>query len=175
MKQLILGGARSGKSQFAENLALASHTQNLKKSAAAKLIYIATSPNIDDEMNERIKLHKARRSDIWHNIEQPIDIADELQGLNEQDTVLIDCLTLWINNLTYQNLDIEANFKKLCQAIIESKANIIMVSNELGMGLVPENKISREFRDHQGKLNQMIAQKVDKLALIVAGLPLWVK
>ncbi|MBL1242217.1 MAG: bifunctional adenosylcobinamide kinase/adenosylcobinamide-phosphate guanylyltransferase [OCS116 cluster bacterium] len=175
MKQLILGGARSGKSLFAENLALDLHAENLKNSASANLIYIATSPPIDDEMDERINAHKTRRADVWQTIEQPINVAETLATMSAKSTILIDCLTLWINNLIFKNLNVEQHFDALCQAVVESPANIIMVSNELGMGLVPEDKLSREFRDYQGQLNQLMAQKVDKVAFVVAGLPLWVK
>lgn len=175
MKQLILGGARSGKSLFAENLALAIHADKLIQNPKAELIYIATSPIIDDEMDRRIAVHKARRGDRWQAIEKPINIADCLQDYDDGATVLIDCLTLWINNLMFENLDVEKRFAALEQAINASKSDIILVSNELGMGLVPEDKLSREFRDFQGRLNQLMAQKVDKVALIVAGLPLWMK
>ena len=175
MKQLILGGARSGKSLFAEKLALDLHTENIKRQPAAELIYIATSPRIDEEMDERIKLHKARRSDIWHILEIPLNIETALQDKRAETTILIDCLTLWINNLIYNQLDVEPHFESLSQMIENTSAHIIMVSNELGMGLVPEDKLSREFRDYQGQLNQLMAQKVDKVAFMVAGLPLWVK
>lgn len=175
MKQLILGGARSGKSLFAENLAQDLHSKNLKTANHATLIYIATSPHIDDEMDDRIAAHKARRNDVWQVIEQPLDIADMLQNSGSNSTLLIDCLTLWINNLIYENRNVETHFDALCQAVEATPANVIMVSNELGTGLVPEDKLSREFRDYQGKLNQLIAQKVDKVAFMVAGLPLWVK
>ncbi|MBL1421978.1 MAG: bifunctional adenosylcobinamide kinase/adenosylcobinamide-phosphate guanylyltransferase [Alphaproteobacteria bacterium] len=172
MKQLILGGARSGKSLFAENLAQDLHSKQLK---TAKLIYIATSPRIDDEMDDRIAAHKARRNDVWQVVEEPINIADIVKTSQAETTILIDCLTLWINNLIYRNLNVETHFETLCQAVETASANVIIVSNELGMGLVPEDKLSREFRDYQGKLNQLIAQKVDKVAFMVAGLPLWVR
>lgn len=175
MKQLILGGARSGKSQFAENLALEIHTKNLQINPAAKLYYIATSPHIDAEMNARIEAHKARRTDIWQTIEAPLEIAGSLQNMHQDATILIDCLTLWINNLMFENLDLQAKSDQLLATINNSNAHIILVSNELGMGLVPEAKLSREFRDYQGKLNQLMAQKVDKVAFVVAGLPLWMK
>lgn len=175
MKQLILGGARSGKSLFAENLAQDLHKKNLKTTNQATLIYIATSPRIDGEMDDRIAIHKARRNGVWQVIEEPINIADMVQNSDAETTLLIDCLTLWINNLMYKKLGIELHFDALCQAVKTTPANVIMVSNELGMGLVPEDRLSRDFRDYQGKLNQLIAQKVDKVAFMVAGLPLWVK
>lgn len=175
MKQLILGGARSGKSLFAENLALNLHTQNLQSSTDAELIYIATCPRIDDEMDARIQAHIARRSDIWQTAETPINIADMVENKGAGTTLLIDCLTLWINNLMFENLNVVAHFDMLCQAVEASPAHIVIVSNELGMGLVPEDKLCREFRDYQGQLNQLMAQKVDKVAFMVAGLPLWVK
>lgn len=175
MKQLILGGARSGKSLFAEKAALDLHAENTKTSKNTELIYLATSPNIDDEMDERIALHKARRDDIWQTYETPVDITNMLFGNGAGVTILVDCLTLWINNLVYEKCNVEAEFGKLSRAITQSKADIILVSNELGMGLVPETKLNREFRDYQGQLNQLIAQKVDKVAFVVAGLPLWMK
>ncbi|MGL1920979.1 MAG: bifunctional adenosylcobinamide kinase/adenosylcobinamide-phosphate guanylyltransferase [Hyphomicrobiales bacterium] len=175
MKQLILGGARSGKSLFAENIALAIHADKTEKHSNSELIYVATSPKIDGEMNARIEAHKARRGGEWQTIEKPINIADCLQDYQDEATILVDCLTLWLNNLIYENLNVETYFEKLTEAIEASNADIIFVSNELGMGLVPEEKLSREFRDFQGILNQKMAQKVNKVAFIVAGLPLWVK
>lgn len=172
MKQLILGGARSGKSQFAEQQALDMFS---KQSTSAKLIYIATSPVIDAEMDERIIAHQSRRSADWQLVECPLDLPLQLSEYDDNAVILIDCLTLWLNNLIYEKQDVEKKIAELIESLTISDAQIILVSNELGMGLVSEIKTSREFRDHQGRLNQLIAQKVDKVAFVVAGLPLWMK
>lgn len=180
MRYLILGGARSGKSEFAENLALELHAERAKNSGGAELFYLATcaSPSEfggDTDMEARIILHQQRRDDMWINIEEPLNITPFLEDLDHNSTILVDCLTLWISNLMYGNLDIEQEFDDLCDLIDDADINIVFVSNELGMGLVPDTKIGRDFRDFQGKLNQLMAQRVDKVALIVAGLPIWVK
>lgn len=174
-KYLILGGARSGKSLFAENLALKTHQQIAQNHPTAQLTYLATAEAFDDEMQARILTHQQRRNELWDNVEQPINIADVIQDLSKNDTLLLDCLTLWINNLMFKQHDVEQEFKRLAQVVEQSAANIILVSNEVGMGLVPDTSIGREFRDSQGQLNQLIAQKVDKVALMVAALPLWMK
>lgn len=171
-KHLILGGARSGKSLFAENLALQIYGQAGHKT---KLYYLATCQAMDGEMQARVLQHKQRRDDGWINVEHPLEIVKFLQSNASNAVILLDCLTLWINNLIYNKHNIEQEFERLYNALENSSANIIFVSNELGMGLVPETKLGREFRDLQGLLNQNLAQKVDKVALIVAGLPLWLK
>ena len=171
-KHLILGGARSGKSLFAENLALQIYNQAAKNS---QLYYLATCEAADAEMRARVLKHKQRRDDGWINVEQPLDIATFLQSNASNAVILVDCLTLWINNLIYHKYDVEPAFERLYKVLETSETDIIFVSNELGMGLVPETKLGREFRDFQGLLNQQLAQKVDKVALIVAGLPLWLK
>ncbi len=180
MKYLILGGARSGKSLFAENLCLKRHEKLGNDSVHNKLIYLATCPKAvnsepDDEIAARIKLHQARRGQVWQTIEVPLKLAEQIKQIEVNSVVLIDCLTLWISNLMFAKLDISTEFDQLLNAITASEASIFMVSNEVGMGLVPETAIGREFRDLQGKLNQEMAQRVDKVALIVAGLPIWVK
>ncbi len=177
MKYLVLGGANSGKSIFAEKLALDLHSQKLKSFSDAQLFYLATCPNSpsDAEMSARILAHKARRNNIWKNIEESINIAQFLTKLDDSSTVLIDCLTLWLSNLMYKNTNIHQEFENLCGVLSNIQANVILVSNEVGMGLVPETKLGRDFRNLQGKLNQIIAQKTDKVTLVVAGCPLHIK
>lgn len=171
MNHLILGGARSGKSSFAEALALESHRQKNTN----KLVYLATSEVWDFEMQQRVDTHKARRAEQWQLVECPINIVNYIKTQTSDTIILLDCLTLWLNNIMYHKLDVEYEIMKLGKAIAKSQAQVFMVSNELGYGLVPETKLGRDFRDYQGKLNQNIAQKVDKVALVVAGLPIWLK
>lgn len=177
MKYLILGGARSGKSIYAENLAIELHTKRAKNSGGAQLYYLATYPNVEDDaqMLSRIQTHKQRRDEVWINVEETLNIGQFLQNLDKNSTILIDCLTLWISNLMFEESDVTQEIDQLCEHINQCPANVILVSNEVGMGLVPETSIGRDFRDFQGIANQMTAQSVDKVALIVAGLPIWAK
>jgi adenosylcobinamide kinase / adenosylcobinamide-phosphate guanylyltransferase len=161
---LVLGGARSGKSRFAESL-LGSATQR---------IYLATAEARDEEMRERILDHQARRGQGWHTIEAPLDIATPIAQAGP-DAVLVDCLTLWLSNLMAAHLSIEEATTGLCQALGKVQAPIVLVSNEVGLGIVPENALAREFRDHAGRLNQTIAAAAARVFFIAAGLPLILK
>ncbi|MCZ7455327.1 bifunctional adenosylcobinamide kinase/adenosylcobinamide-phosphate guanylyltransferase [Rhizobium rhizogenes] len=163
----ILGGARSGKSRFAEDLAV---------NAGGSLHYLATGRPWDEEMRDRIGHHQARRGGEWTTHEAPVDIAVVLERLNRpENVVLIDCLTLWLTNLMMDNADIEAAFDVLAAAIASAKAKLILVSNEVGLGIVPENRMAREFRDHAGRLHQRIAAIADDVFFVAAGLPLKMK
>lgn len=163
----ILGGARSGKSRFAEQLAV---------NAGGDLHYLATGRAWDDEMEERIGHHQARRGEEWTTHEAPVDIAAVLGRLDApENVILIDCLTLWLTNLMMENADIEAAFDALVSAIASAKAELILVSNEVGLGIVPENRMAREFRDHAGRLHQRIAAIADEVYFVAAGLPLKMK
>lgn len=164
---LILGGARSGKSRFAENLIL----------QAGGGTYIATGRAWDEEMANRIDLHKQTRGDLWHTIEEPIALCDALRACNQPDAkpVLVDCLTLWLTNLMLEDRDVEAEFDQLCDLLPKIDIPVLLVSNEVGFGIVPENAMARSFRDHAGRLHQRIAEIAGRVTLVVAGIPMQVK
>jgi adenosylcobinamide kinase/adenosylcobinamide-phosphate guanylyltransferase len=162
---LVLGGARSGKSSYAESLL-----------AGRPALYLATGQAFDDEMAERIRLHAARRGPDWALIEEPLELAEALdRHLDSQRPILVDCLTLWISNLMHAGRDIEAETAKLAEVLAHPAGPVVLVSNEVGMGLVPDNKLAREFRDHQGRVNQRLAQACRRVAFVAAGLPLILK
>ncbi|PKR50094.1 bifunctional adenosylcobinamide kinase/adenosylcobinamide-phosphate guanylyltransferase [Thalassospira povalilytica] len=164
---LILGGARSGKSRFAENII----------NAAGGGTYIATGRAWDDEMVNRIDLHKQSRGDLWQTIEEPLDLCGALDTCNQPDgkPVLVDCLTLWLTNLMLEDRDIDAEIDRLCDHLPGLDIPVLLVSNEVGFGIVPENAMARAFRDHAGRLHQRIAALVDRVTLVVAGIPMQVK
>lgn len=164
---LILGGARSGKSRLAEQLA---------GKRDGRLVYIATAEAWDDEMRARIAEHRARRNDRWHNIEAPVAIAEVLQALPpETGAVLVDCLTLWLSNLMHAGRDLGAETAGLLTALNNATFPVLLVSNEVGLGIVPDNKLARDFRDAQGRLNQAVAAAADHAIFMAAGLPLVLK
>ncbi|MDM9644417.1 bifunctional adenosylcobinamide kinase/adenosylcobinamide-phosphate guanylyltransferase [Rhizobium sp. S163] len=164
---LILGGARSGKSRFAEQLVIDSGLERH---------YIATGRAWDEEMRARIDQHKADRGDLWTTHEEPLDLAGRLAVIDgEGRAVLVDCLTLWVTNLMMQERDMAAEFAALAAHLPKAKARLVMVSNEVGLGIVPENRMAREFRDHAGRLHQMIAAVAADVYFIAAGLPLKMK
>ncbi len=164
---LVLGGARSGKSTFAERIAEAS--------GKAK-VYIATAEAADKEMRDRILAHQARRDGTWTNVEAPVDLADCLETqCGDAKAVLVDCLTVWLSNQFMQGADIDEESRRLADSIAELDGLTIIVSNEVGGGIVPENELARRFRDAQGRLNQQIANVCDTVLLIVAGLPVVLK
>ena len=163
---LVLGGARSGKSRYAESVAM---------SSPAPWTYLATAESFDDEMTVRIAQHKSRRSQDWQTIDAPLDLADALAALPRSATVLIDCLTLWLSNVMLADRDIDAEIRRLEAAVLAHKGPLVLVSNEVGSGIVPENALARRFRDFQGLLNQRIAARADRVVLVVAGLPMIVK
>jgi adenosylcobinamide kinase/adenosylcobinamide-phosphate guanylyltransferase len=169
---LILGGARSGKSRLAEHLA---------ERRVGTAIYIATAEAHDDEMRARIAEHKARRGDRWRGIEAPVAVAEVLHALNngnaapETGVALIDCLTLWLSNLMHAGRDIGAETAALLAALQAVAFPVLLVSNEVGLGIVPDNRLARDFRDHQGRLNQAVAQIADHVVFTAAGLPLVLK
>lgn len=170
------GGSRSGKSAFAQRTA-----EDLPDSK----IYLATAPALDDEMVERIARHQAARAASgWQTVEETLDIAGVLTRVESSTTVLIDCLTLWINNLMYEaekkELDItEEDITEKCRAIIAACQNrtgtVIFVTNEVGMGIVPDNALSRRFRDLAGRCNQSLAAAADVVVFMVSGLPIYLK
>jgi adenosylcobinamide kinase / adenosylcobinamide-phosphate guanylyltransferase len=162
---LVLGGARSGKSRFAEELA--------ERSGPLRT-YIATAEAFDGEMQSRIDQHKTRRGEGWQTIEAPLALTDELAACGSP-VVLIDCLTLWISNLMFRDRDVASEIDLLCAALVRVSGHVILVSNEVGMGIVPENALSRRFRDMQGLANQKVAAVADAVHFVAAGLPLTLK
>jgi adenosylcobinamide kinase/adenosylcobinamide-phosphate guanylyltransferase len=164
---LILGGARSGKSRFGENII----------NQAGGGIYIATGRAWDDEMANRIDLHKQSRGDLWQTIEEPLELCSALRTCDTANgkPVLVDCLTMWLTNLMLEDRDIEAEFTALCDLLPTLGVPVLLVSNEVGFGIVPENAMARSFRDHAGRLHQRIAALADRVTLVVAGIPMPVK
>ncbi|CCN72671.1 bifunctional adenosylcobinamide kinase/adenosylcobinamide-phosphate guanylyltransferase [Vibrio nigripulchritudo] len=172
---LILGGARSGKSSYAEEQASA------QVLSGKKLVYIATATSFDDEMAERIGIHQKRRGAKWELIETPTDLATALSQLNPGDTALVDCLTLWLNNVLFELGDnahqdqVDGKIDELLVAISECQGNLVIVSNEVGMGIVPLGRVTRLFVDNAGWMNQKVAKISDDVTFVAAGLPLVLK
>ncbi len=165
-RALILGGARSGKSARAEALTLAA-------AAGGTAVYLATSETGDAEMQARIAEHRSRRGAGWATREAPLALVEAFA--NERRPVLIDCLTLWLSNLMAAGRDVAREGDRLAVAIAAHAAPLVLVSNEVGMGIVPDNALARAFRDHAGRLHQKIAAVCDRVELVVAGLPLVLK
>lgn len=168
---LVFGGARSGKTRRALALAEACQSQH-----ALKPVYLATAQAFDDEMRDRIDAHKAERGPSWATIECPLDLAAAIAAAAGTNTfLLVDCLTLWLTNVTFAERDIAQETQTLIEAINAAQGRIVVVSNEVGMGIVPENALARKFRDDQGRLNQTIAAALDRVEFVAAGLPLVLK
>jgi adenosylcobinamide kinase/adenosylcobinamide-phosphate guanylyltransferase len=164
---LVLGGARSGKSRYAEGLVTAT---------APPWLYIATAQAFDDEMVARIAEHRTRRAEGWRTIEAPLDLAGVVAEHGRSGhPVLIDCLTLWLSNVMLGGRDVEVACDTLTDTIATARSPIVAVSNEVGLGIVPDNALARRFRDAQGRLNQQIAARADRVVLMAAGLPLTLK
>jgi adenosylcobinamide kinase/adenosylcobinamide-phosphate guanylyltransferase len=164
---LVLGGARSGKSRFAERLV---------EETGLRKLYIATGAAFDAEMSERIALHKDRRGDSWRTIEEQRDLAGILAAESRPDRViLVDCLTLWLSNLLFADKDLATETAGLCKSLAGLSGPVVFVSNEVGMGIVPENRLSRSFRDAQGRLNQDMAEVCSWVVFVAAGLPILLK
>ncbi len=162
-RTLILGGARSGKSRYAETLATAHLGQR---------VYIATAEAGDDEMKERVATHRLRRGGGWVTIEEPIRVLEILKRRDDpQSFMLFDCLTLWISNLMHVNLDVRAEVEALAGILPSLAARIVIVSNEVGLGIVPDNPLARRFRDEAGFANQRLAAACDEVVFMVSGLP----
>ena len=163
---LVLGGARSGKSRYAESLIAAT---------PPPWVYVATAQALDAEMAERIAHHRKRRGDGWRTIEVPHDLQDAIDAAPAGAAVLVDCLTLWLSNRMLAEADIEADTAALEKALAYRQGPTVLVSNEVGSGVVPDNALARRFADEQGRLNQRIAARADRVVLVVAGLPLTLK
>jgi adenosylcobinamide kinase / adenosylcobinamide-phosphate guanylyltransferase len=162
---LVLGGARSGKSRFAEELI---------ESAARPARYLATAEARDEEMRTRVASHRARRGANWTTVEEPLELVNILLA-EATRPVLIDCLTLWLSNLMGAQRDIGFEIERLLAVLPKAQIPVVMVANEVGLGIVPDNAMAREFRDHAGRLNQSIARLAQRVVFMAAGLPLALK
>ncbi len=162
----LLGGARSGKSAYAERLATA---------FPAPWTYIATAQAFDDEMVERIALHRSRRTEGWQTIDAPLDLADAIAKVPYGQPLLVDCLTLWLSNHLLADHDLERESERLEAVLGRPRGPWFVVANEVGLGIVPDNTLARKFRDAAGRLNQRIAARADRVLFMVAGLPMQVK
>lgn len=162
----VLGGARSGKSRHAQALAETAAARN-----GGRLVYIATAQAFDTEMDERIVRHQADRDERWQTVDAPLELVDALTAADGVDSVmLVDCLTLWMSNLLLADRDIAAQIDRLVDTIAVLTGRIILVSNEVGLGIVPDNALARLFRDGAGRLHQRIAAEVDSVDMVMAGL-----
>ena len=163
---LITGGARSGKSTRAEARA---------RAFAGKPVYIATAEGLDHEMRERIARHRARRGQEWIEHETPLDLIAALNATDGGGARLVDCLTIWLSNLMHDGRDWAKEAAGLVETLEAQRSPVVLVTNEVGSGIVPDNALAREFRDAAGLLNQMIARAADEVEFVVAGLPMRVK
>ncbi|WP_284176711.1 bifunctional adenosylcobinamide kinase/adenosylcobinamide-phosphate guanylyltransferase [Rhabdaerophilum sp. SD176] len=165
---LVLGGARSGKSRHAEALA---------RQTGLSRLYLATAQPFDEEMRERIRQHRVdREGDGWQTIEEPLDLAGAITRASAADAVLlVDCLTLWLSNLMLADRPVAPETAALLGALATASGPVILVSNEVGLGIVPETPLGRAFRDAQGRLNQHVAALADHVVFMAAGLPLTLK
>lgn len=162
----VLGGARSGKS---------THAEKLVSARAAPWTYIATAQAYDGEMRQRIAEHRARRGEGWETVEAPSDLVGALQAVPDGRAVLVDCLTLWLTNHMLADSDVAAESARLAEILARPRGPWVVVSNEVGLGIVPDNALARRFRDAAGRLNQEVAAAADTVLMMVAGLPLKVK
>jgi adenosylcobinamide kinase/adenosylcobinamide-phosphate guanylyltransferase len=167
---LVLGGARSGKTRHA----LASAAERAR-AAGGRLVMIATAEALDAEMAARIARHRAERDGAWTTVEAPLALAEAVRALAAADVAVIDCLTLWLSNLMGAQADPEAAVEDLAQALAASPAELFVVSNEVGQGIVPDNALARRFRDAAGLANQRLAQSAQTVVAVMAGLPLRLK
>ena len=165
---LVIGGARSGKSRHAEAMA---------RRSGLDRVYLATATPFDDEMRERIARHRAERAaDGWRTVEEPLALVDALEREAAPGRILLcDCLTLWLGNTMLGGRDVEAACAALAAALPGLAGPAVFVSNEVGWGIVPDNRLARDFRDAQGRLNQRVAALCGRVVLVAAGLPLVLK
>lgn len=163
---LVLGGTRSGKSAYAESLV----------SPSPQPVYLATAEARDNEMQARISIHQERRGGNWKTVEEPLELVETIRRHDSIEShILVDCLTLWLSNLMAAGRDIEIERDRLCALLPTLSAPVVIVSNEVGQGIVPMDPLSRRFRDEAGFLNQSVAASVDRVVLVTAGLPLDLK
>lgn len=169
---LVLGGARSGKSRHAERMIESALQGELYDGAT----YLATAEARDDEMKARVVEHRARRGDGWATVEEPLDLVGALSAHAEPARpILVDCLTLWLTNIMMADRDIAAETAALVARLQDIGGPVVLVSNEVGLGIVPDNALARAFRDHAGRLNQAVAEAADRVIFVAAGLPLVLK
>ena len=161
---LVLGGARSGKSR---------HAEALIEARPAPWLYLATAQAYDDEMRERIAIHRERRSGGWITRDVPLALPEAVSAA--RGPVLVDCLTLWLTNLILSEADVPAASRALVGACAEAPGPLVLVGNEVGLGIVPDNALARRFRDEAGRLHQALAAAADAVIFMVAGLPMTVK
>jgi adenosylcobinamide kinase/adenosylcobinamide-phosphate guanylyltransferase len=189
---LITGGCRSGKSAFAQGLAESLSAPTGGRTAGRR-VYVATCPVIDDEMRRRVEKHReARASRQWETIEEPVELAAAIERAGEFEVVLVDCLTLWVNNLMYEaqqqqqqqatetaatpsEEDIACECENVLSACRRHRGVVLFVTNEVGLGIVPDNAMARRYRDFAGRCNQTIAAGADAVALVLCGIPLFLK
>ena len=157
---LVLGGARSGKSIYAEGLV----------EVVGGGAYLATAEALDKEMQERVQIHRGRRGNLWRTVEEPLDLSDTLRA-HGAAPILVDCLTLWLSNIMAAGRDVESEINSLISTLSECEAPVVMVSNEVGLGIVPDNALARAFRDEAGRMNQRLATVADRVVFVTAGLP----
>ena len=163
----VIGGARSGKSRYAQARA---------EAAGGDPVFVATAEAFDDEMRDRIARHKADRDARWSTVEAPRELPAAIDALSGGEAVvLVDCLTLWVSNLLLADADIARAGQQLCDAIGRFEGTLILVANEVGLGIVPDNALARAFRDAAGQLNQSVAATAAEVVLVTAGLPLTLK
>ena len=165
-KILITGGTRSGKSIVAEKLI---HTYKNKP------VYIATAKIFDDEMAKRISKHKDRRSQLWIECEAYTNLVEVINKTDHLGPRLVDCLTMWLNNLIFEKIDWKSEVSRLVECLVKQQQPIILVTNEVGSGIIPENKLARQFSDIVGETNSIIARNVDAVYLVVSGVSLKIK
>ena len=166
-RTLVLGGARSGKSGYALGLG---------ESVGLDRVFVATGVGFDEGMRERIARHRADRGSSWRTVEEAVEVWDVIaRECREGRVVVLDCLTLWLNNLMLEGRDVESDLERLVESLEGVTGELILVSNEVGMGLVPETELGREFRDLHGRMNQAVAGVCDRVLFMVAGLPVVVK
>ena len=163
---LVLGGARSGKSR---------HAEALIEALPPPWTYVATAQAWDDEMRARIAEHRARRPVDWITIDAALDLPEAIRGVPPGRPILVDCLTLWLTNLMLAEHDTAAAGSDLIAACAEASGSVVLVSNEVGLGIVPDNALARRFRDEAGRLHQAVAARAGRVIFMVAGLPMQVK
>ena len=163
---LVLGGARSGKSRHAEALITA---------LPPPWLYVATAQALDDEMERRIAEHRARRGAGWQTVDAPRNLAQVLDEAPQGAPILVDCLTLWLSNLLLAEADVDQECESFQAALSRRRGAVVLVANEVGLGIVPDNALARRFRDAAGRLNQQMAARADRVVFVAAGLPLQLK
>ena len=164
---LVLGGARSGKSAFAEAFA---------HDGRERCVYVATAECVDDEMAARIETHRARRGAYWRTVEAPVQLAEAIRRESTpRACLLVDCLTVWLGNLVHRWHDVDAAREALLESLAAAPGPVVLVANEVGLGIVPDNAMARDFRDHAGRLNQAVAAVAGRVYFVTAGIPMTMK